>query len=160
MIPVITQIMDAVGARLANISEVNGYNTTQKKIERATLSPFKSGDIPALNYWYDADTRTNAGGGFEERSVDVLIEYHAKNRDRPFTDVAAELAADVWVALWRDVSAPAVTDPVSSKLGDLVSGMLLQEAQPQIGEGQTPYCGVLMRVSITYKRRPENPFVV
>lgn len=155
-----TQIMDAVGPRLANITEANGYATTVQKIKRAMLTPFKPHDIPAINYWWDTDNLESTGNGFEKRRMDVLIEYHAKTRDEPFTDVAARLAADVWVALWRDTASPAVADPVSAHLGGIVSGMRLTDMEPQIGQGQTPYCGVLLRVSVTYKRRPENPFVL
>ena len=154
------QILDEIGARLALIKESTGYHTTVAKLERARLTPFQDYDLPAINYWPDLDERRNAGGGFEERELTVLVEYHDKTRDRPFSDVASELASDIWIALWRATTAGAVSDQPSSALGGLVSGVLLRAVQPEIGEGQTPFCGTLLNITILYKRRPDAPFSI
>ncbi len=154
------QILDEIGARLALIDTVSGYHTTAMKIERARLTPFKDYDLPAINYWPDLDQRRGGGGGFEERSLTVLIEIHDKTRDRPFSDVAGELASDVWIALWRATTAGSVSDQPSSALGGLVTSIQLNAVQPEIGEGQSPFCGALLNITTIYKRRPDAPFTI
>ena len=154
------QILDEVGARLALIDAASGYHTTPIKIERARLTPFHDYDLPAINYWPDIDERRGAGGGWEERALTLLVEIHDKTRDRPFSDVSSELASDIWISLWRATDAGAVIDQPSSALGGLVSGVLLQAVQPEIGEGQAPFCGALLNITILYKRRPDAPFQI
>ena len=152
--------MDKIGERLAQISTDKGYFTTIRKIERARLTPFDGYDLPALNYWPDIDVKNSAGGGYEDREFTVFVEYHDKTRDRPFSDVSDELAADVEVALYRDVLAGDVTDQPSYALGGLVTGLSVEATQPEIGAGQTPFLGVLLNLTITYKRRPDAPFQI
>lgn len=158
--PAQTQILDAIAARLALIATANGYATTAGKIERARLGPFRSGDLPAINYWPGEDVRSAAGAGWEERQVTVFLEYYERTRDRPFSDVAAELAGDVWVALWRSAAAPAVSDSPTQALGGLVSAMVLERVTPALGEGQAPYCAALLEVVITYRRKPSTPHTI
>lgn len=158
--PIQTQIVDVIGTRLANITIANGYFTTANKIKRAQLTPFVSGDLPAVNYWIGEDILTNPGGGYEDRALNVFVEYHTKNRDRPFSDVAAELANDVWTALWRAPGAPAVSDAVSANLGGLVSGITLSRYVPEIGEGQAPWCGVLIEIIVLYQSGPDGPLTL
>ena len=154
------QILDKIEERLGNISEANGYSATPTKIERARLKPLKDYDLPAINYYAINDDRTGAGAGYEERSLGIIIEYYEATRDRNFVDVAYSLAADVWSALWRDVSAPAISDDPSHALGNLVTTLLLESITPQIGEGQAPFCGAVLQVSVLYKRLPDTPFVI
>lgn len=158
--PAKTQILDAIGARLSNIKTGNGYFTTLQKKTRAKTGPFQDGDLPACNYWPSGDELTEPGAGWEERRITVFVEYYVLNRDDPFTDVAAELEADVWVALWRDPTAPKLTDTPSPRLGNLVSGMRMVNSVPAIGEGQKPFCAALLELSITYKRQPDSPFTI
>lgn len=158
--PIQTQILDVVELRLANVTTANGYSTTVKKISRARLTPFVSGDLPAINFWGGIDIKLSGGGGFDERQLKLLVEYHAKTRDRTFSEVSAELAADVWLSLWRDPSAPAVSDTTSPKLGDLVSSISLNTITPEIGEGQAPWCGALLEIDILYIQSPHDPFTL
>jgi hypothetical protein len=159
-IPIRTQILNEIGARLALMDIAAGYFTTVNKIDRARLEPFNGYDLPALNYWADIDTRIESGGGYEEREFRVLIEYHDKTRDRPFCDVSDELAADVEIALYRSPAAGTVADNPSHALGGLVTGLFVDATQPEIGAGQTPFLGVILNLSITYKRRPDEPFTI
>lgn len=158
--PIQIQILDEAESRLSNISEVNEYSTTQIKIERARLTPFNSDDIPALNIWLGPDLKTGDGGGFTTRSLELVVEYHSKTRDRPFIDVAMELAADVIIALDRAIGAPTVSDQPSTRLGGLVAGIDVTSIIPAIGEGQAPWCGVMVTFKIEYGVRPSDPFVL
>lgn len=154
------QILDVMDARLRLPSVVNGYSVTIAKVERARLTPFKDYDLPAVNYWPESDIKVSAGGGYEVRQMKVLIEVHDATRDQPFTDVAMGMANDLWIALWRDVAAGAVADPISPSLGGLVSGIYLETVTPEVGEGQTPFCGALLEITVEYRRRPDAPFVI
>ena len=151
-VPVQIQILDRIGERLKSISSNNGYFSTVEKIERARTTPFKNGDIPFLNYYPVNDEENKPLNTAEvERILTVVVEYYDLTRDRIFTDVAAELAMDVRIALERDVSAPLVTDNPSTRLGKLVSGVKFDTSFPAIGEGQKPYAGSILTIDITYK---------
>lgn len=160
MIPIEIQILDEIGARLALIDEASGYFTTVKKIERGKLDPFDGYDLPALNYWSGLDSVVASGGGYDDCEFSVLIEYHDKTRDRPFTDVSAELAADVQNALFRATGAGTIADLPSFALGGLVTGIKVQTKEPEIGTGQKPFLGTLLNCTVTYKRKPSDPFTI
>lgn len=159
-VPIRTQIINEIGARLALINKSKGYFTTVNKVDRARLEPFQGYDLPAINYWPDIDVLDGAGGGYEDRELTVFIEYHDKTRDRPFSDVADELSADVEIALYRKITAGAVSDQPSSSLGGLVTGVRVQASQPEIGQGQVPFLGVILNLTVSYKRRPDAPFSI
>jgi hypothetical protein len=151
--PVQLQILDVIGERLALSPNI-------AKVERARVIPFRDFDLPAVNYWADGDRLIERGGGWEERELSILIDARTKTRDRPFVDVAFELGADLWVALWRDTAAPAVADTPSPALGGIVTTLRLDGLTPMIGEGQAPFCGVVLAVTAAYKLRPSDPFVL
>lgn len=142
-------ILDLVDARLKLITKTNEYNTTVKKIERAKLTPFKGYDLPAASYWLTGMDSSREYGG-EERSIKLMIEYHSKTKDKPFVDVAGELAADIVTALNRATTAPKVSDAESIDLGGLVSDLIFDRYDYEIGEGQAPWCGVLVQFIIKY----------
>lgn len=146
------QILDSIGSRLKNIKKTNGYNETilGTSIRRASLTPFKNGDLPAINYWPSKDTLENKLHGKESRVLSVTVEAYAVTRDLPFVDVALNLEDDIIVALFRDVSAPLVSDNQSHSLGGLVKSLTVLSATPIIGEGQSPWCGNILELEITY----------
>jgi len=158
--PAETQILDEVGIRLANITEVDGYFTTAARIDRARMQPYNGGDLPALNYWAGVTELAESGAGWRRRMVTVMVEYQSKTWDRPFADVAHELAADIDIALRRAPAAPAVADTEDTRLGGLVDGMEWQSKTPAIGEGQAPVVGVLMEYVITYSHPIGDPTTI
>jgi hypothetical protein len=158
--PVQVQILDEVEARLRLIDQANGYLHTIVKTERARLTPWDGIDMPSLNFWMETDVRQEKNYGFEVRQMGVRVETRDKTRERPFVDVASEHLADIWTALQRDPSAPAVTDPISMSLGGLVTHVNFESMIPAIGEGQNPYCGALIDLSVTYNIDPSEPFTL
>ena len=159
--PIATQILAEVGARLALISTANGYNTTVAKVANSQMTPFRAGDLPAINYWPLPDERLGtAGTGWEERRLRFGVEYHDFTYEEVFSTVAAKLAADVQVALWRATTAPTVADNPSARLGDLVTGLYFDRITFATGQGQKPYTAALIECSATYKRRADDPFTI
>ena len=160
-IPVQTQILDIIGARMALISVSNGYFSTLGKIERARLKPFKNGDMPAINYYYTGDILVKTiHNGVTERGMSVIIEYYDTTRDEVFTDLADKLSTDIQIALERDVLAPLVSDPVSSSLGGKVARVEVESITPAMGAGQAPYCGTVVILNVFYKVAKHDPLTL
>lgn len=160
-IPVQTQIMDLVEVRLKNIAETNGYFSTLEKIERARTTPFKNGDLPAINYYYTGDVLEKPlNTGNEERTLVLIVEYYDDTRDRIFLDLADELTSDIKISLERDPASPLVSDQVSNLLGKKVMKLEFDTITPAIGEGQSPYCGTIMLINITYRVNRNDPFAL
>ena len=160
--PIQLQILDEIDSRLKGINTTNGYFSDMHigDVHRAKMTPFKGDDLPAINYW-SGETRTeDKGHGFSYMAFDIEIEMHTKTNDRPFTDVTSELSADIIIALYRDDALPKVSDQPSYKLGDMVDGLNVDAISPQLGEGQSPYCGVLVSLSITYRVKAHDPFTI
>ncbi len=155
--PAPTQILDEVELRLANITIANGYYTTVKKIQRARLIPFKGYDLPCINYWGTALENERNVYDDDNRELSLFVEYHDLTRDDPFIDVANKLAADVVVALNRSDSSPKVSDDPDYELGETVSDLVFNGYDYEIGEGQAPWCGALVRFTIKYTC---DPFVM
>jgi len=145
-------ILDEIAARLNNISVANGYrfDIEQSAIERARLTPFVNGDLPAINYWPSLDSLDNKTSGKETRSFDVTIEIYDVTMDEPFTDLAIKHGNDVVTALFRTTDAPTVSDNPSYALGGLVSTVIINSITPMIGEGQSPWFGALLNLTIEY----------
>ena len=160
--PIQTQLLDEIGRRLKIINTANGYfsDVHINDVHRAKLTPFKGDDLPAINYWSSDTITERKGHGYSYMSFSVEIEMHTKTNDRPFTDVTGELSADITIALYRDDALPKVSDQPSFKLGDMVDGLNIDTIAPQIGEGQSPYCGVLVSISITYRVKAHDPFTI
>jgi hypothetical protein len=154
------QILDAVKDRLLEIKLDNGYSEALAKLDRARLIPFKGDDFPAINYWISDDTRVAAGHGWVDRQATMVLEYYSKTRDEPFTDVAFALAGAATVALLRAPTAPAVTDDPDLTLGGLVRSIQLQSITPQIGQGQSPWCGVVLTYNLGYRVSASNPLTL
>lgn len=152
----VNSILDLVDARLKLISTVNGYNTTVKKVDRARMTPWKGYDLPAINYWSTGVSNVRNSYGGDERSISLFVEYHDKTNDDPFVDVAGGLAADVVTALNRAVLAPKVSDVLSLCLGGAVSDVIFDGYDYEIGEGQAPFCGVLVKFTIKYNTSTNN----
>jgi len=162
MIPVQTQILDEIGARLALITVANGYLTrTPKKIVRSMLTPLKNSDLPFINYYSTADNLSNKEyGTIEKRILTVAIESYDATRDQVFDDLAQKLGANILVALNRSTGSPAVADNPSVNLGGLVGQVEVTSITPAIGEGQTPYAGIVLFLDVTYKVDKLDPFTL
>lgn len=143
-------ILDEIEARFTNMTELNGYSENVGKIKRARLKPFKIGDLPALNYWPTSDVVIEKTGNKETHELGVTIEMHTLTRDEPFTDVSFKKGADIVTALFRSTTSPLVSDLPSYALGGLVNSVLVTGVTPTIGEGQSPWCGVLVDAVIQY----------
>lgn len=154
--PIVTRILDEIEARLANIKTGNGYQRTVAKVSRATLADFSSADLPTVNFWTGTRDRAGAGGAFVDWQQPILVEIYDLTRERPFVDVVEEMVEDVAVALHRATSAPGVTDNPDPKLGGLVTTLQVTSVTPQIGQGQTPFCGALITFTALYKTRTDG----
>jgi hypothetical protein len=98
------------------------------------------------------------GGG--ERSVSIVVEFHTRTRDEPFVDTAYKLGYDILVAVNRASANPAVADQPSLRLGGLVSGLSLVSMIPAIGEGQAPWCGVIVTLSVSFTLKDDDLFTI
>jgi len=154
------QILDAVEARLGLITAAHGYHTTMGRIRRSTLKPFIEEDLPAVNYWPGVDAQVLKGAGWVDRELNVVLEYYDKTRDRPFADVALELAGDIAVAMVRSPLNPNVSDDPDLTLGGLVRSSQLLTITPQVGDGQSPWCGALVTYTFVYRTTASNPLTL
>jgi hypothetical protein len=148
--PAATTILTEIVSRMSNITTVNGYNTTVKKIELGKLEPFVGYDLPAVNVWPTNMLNTPLAYDQEQRSMSVMIEIHDLTRDDPFSTVVERLAADVVTAINRKTTLPAVSDISSNNLADTVTDLVFDGYDYQIGNGQKPFCGALVRFTVKY----------
>lgn len=154
--PIPTLILDECESRLRNMTTANGYTRTVAGVRRATLKGFQNADLPMANVWHGPDRLFERAGGFMVRALDVLVEVYDQTRDRPFVDVADELALDVCMALHRATTAPRVTDRPEQTLNGLCISMQLDSVAPQIGEGQAPWCGAMVTLTALYRVRNDG----
>jgi len=159
-IPAQTQIVNEIELRLKNITKENGYFSTLAKIKRAHLQPFQSTDLPCINYWPNYDNLVQQLSGAELREFTVSVEFYDKNNERPLSDKAAELASDVKIALWRSKNEPKTSDKPNQKLGNLVDSFAITSIEPVLGEGPSPFCGVVVTITIQYRTSDNNPFLI
>lgn len=152
--PAVIAILTEIGARLANITEANGYHYTAKKIEEARVEPFIGYDLPAINYWCTSLGNSRTVYNDDERSLDLAIEIFSLTRDESFIKVVSKLAADVVTSLVRTVAAPKVSDDPDYDLGETVSDLIFESYDYLIGAGQDPWCGALLRFTIKYQTNP------
>lgn len=150
----VNTILTEVGARLANITTVNGYNYTFKKISEAMLEPFAGYDLPAINYWCTNLSNERNAYNDDDRSIDMAIEAFSMTRDEAFTRVVSKLAADIVTGLTRTTIAPKVSDNPNYNLNDTVSDFIFNGYDYEIGEGQKPWCGALLKFVIKYQSDP------
>ena len=148
--PAVTAILDLIATRLALITTTNEYNYTITKIERARLEPFISDDLPAINYWSTGLENTRDDYGDDQRAIPFYVEAHTKTHDEVFIDVASKLAADIVTAINRTTAAPKVSDAINTDLNGVVSDLILNGYDHEIGKGQSPGCGVLLSFTIKY----------
>jgi len=152
MKPAETTILDEVAARLANISEANGYSRDFCTIRRQTQTPPKSGHIPDINYWtVGHEVAEDQSYSCDNHALTIFIAPRDKTRDEAFSDEAANMIADVATALNRATTAPKVSDAESFALGETVSDLIVRDSRYQVGQGQIPFNGALMEIEITYK---------
>jgi len=141
----INTILDEIDARLRTISTGNGDPISVNKVTRAQTKPFRDGDLPALNYFPVSDTITLQQHGTDEHTLAITIEAYSKTSDQPFTDIALMLHSGIVAALNRD----ALQQP-SHALGYTVQSLFVDSMTPIIGEGQNPWCGVVLAISVKY----------
>jgi hypothetical protein len=158
--PLNTTIYNEIEARLANITTANGYNNEFKRIERGTMKPFKSHDLVAVNFWASSVGNTNEKYTRDRRSIQVFFEVYDKTRDTPFMDICDLLAADLVTGLNRTILAPAVSDVESPELGELVNKFIFNGYDYQIGEGQSPWCGILARFTVDFLTTSNNMITI
>jgi len=142
----INTFLDELGKRLQSISTSNGDAVTIQKVTRAKLTPLQDGDLPAANYWISGDSIELRDYSGEKHAASVLIELYDKTRDRPFTDVAVSLYEAAVAAIGRD--AAGVDSP---SLGFIVESLHVDSMQAIIGEGQAPWCGAIIELTIRYR---------
>jgi len=154
--PAVTTILDEVGARLTKITTGNGYHYTVNKIERARLEPFNGYDLPAINYWCTSLENARNVYNDDDRQLELLIESHNLTRDEPFIDVANKLAADIVTVINRATTAPKVSDDPNYELDETISNLIFKGYDYIIGQGEKPWCGVLVKFTIVYQTDPYN----
>jgi len=153
-------IYNEIEARAGNIQYSNGYHTGVRRIERSRLTPFKGGDWPSFSFWPTfAPTEGDIYDG-EEHTLSIVLGYFDETRDEPFADLTAKMKADVIVAMNRASTAPGVGDAESPDLGGLVSSFNIIDCEFIIGEGQKPWCGVLLEARVKYRSDHADPFAV
>ena len=145
-----TLIIDEIMARMANITTANGYNNNVLKIARGKLEPFVGYDLPAINVWATNLNSTQLSYDHERRELSIMIEIHGHTRDIPFTTVCERLAADVVTAMNRAVLSPAVSDNDSPNLAETVQDLNFEGYSYEVGNGQKPFCGALVRFTVVY----------
>jgi hypothetical protein len=155
----VDQILDKIDQRLRMMTVARGYSQDLGNIYRAKLTPFKNGDLPALNYWATG-LISERKFGKESHELSLNIEYYSRTYDKPFTDVAFDLAADVQVMINRAYTSPLVADTPSMALGGFVDDLFITSINPVIGEGEKPFCGVLLNITIKYQTDLNNPYVI
>lgn len=153
-------ILDEIGARLANMTVENGYSETLGKLRRARLKPFKAADLPSVNYWPSEDLYAGKANGKDLHEFAITVEMHTLTRDEPFTDVAFRKGGDIVTALFRSTVNPKVSDTPSLALGGLVSSVEGFSVLPMIGEGQSPWCGVLVTFVVKYNTEVGDVFSI
>jgi len=155
MIPAQLHLLNLVGDRLANISIINGYNFNIEKIKREKISNFTGKELPIIFYWSENDTRLEGRTSTELRRLPVFIAAFFRTRDNIFNDDSLELGFDIYTALHRNPSAPNLTDESVIDLGcDFVDSMTVDEITPIIGQGESPFAGVILSVVIDYSFKP------
>ena len=154
--PATTTILDEIEARLKKITTANEYKYTVKKVERAKLEPFKGYDLPAINYWTTSLSNERGVYNDDNRNLELFIEAHSLTRDKPFIDIVDMLAADIITALNRTTTAPKVSDDPNYDLNETLSDLIFKGYDYQIGQGEKPWCGVLIRFTIAYQTDPNN----
>ena len=152
--PAVNTILTEIGARLSQITTANGYNYSFKKVVEARLEPFVGYDLPAINYWLTNVSNERNTYNDDDRSVELAIEAFSTTRDDAFTRVVSKLAADVVTALTRKTSAPKVSDTPNFDLNETVSDFIFDGYDYEIGEGQKPWCGAMLRFTIKYQTNP------
>ena len=158
--PAEIQVLDEIEARAGNISVSYGYFSSVAKIERAKLTPFQGADWPQLSFWLLNESTNRPQYGGNENSLTLVVAYMDETRDRPYVDLAAELRADVILALNRTTVAPAVSDDPSHDLGDMVKALNFVDSEYVIGEGESPWCGIIITFNVEFLTPLNDPLTI
>ncbi|MDY0071824.1 MAG: hypothetical protein RBR77_04160 [Thauera sp.] len=141
---------------MKQIKKSNGYSQNVAGVKRATMNGFKNTDLPMVNIWSGPDQAAGAGAGFSMRELTIMVEIYDQTRDRPFDEVAQELALDVTMALHRATNAPKATDNPEPTLNKLITSLQRETVTPLIGEGQNPWCGAQIVFTAKYNTRNDG----
>lgn len=91
------QVVQAITARLATMTEAGGYSMTPGVVARA-VRQFEPGQLPAVSVW-DQDEESAPGYGFEARAMTVLVECFTDASGEDYSTAGNRLLADVKRAL-------------------------------------------------------------
>jgi len=151
-------ILDAIEQRLTSIVESNGYNDSflPSTIHRASLKPFKNGDLPAVNFWTGEDTLKDKEYGIDNRQLPVFIEAYTTTRDDNFINTAYTFAADIVQALFRSPAAPLMGDVPDASLGGIIDILEVSKIVPVANELDGAWCGVYIELNVLYKAQLGN----
>jgi len=157
----VKQIMTEVGARLEKITVANEYNYTVKKVEHAKISPFKSYDLPFINYWQTGfqNGRNDYYNG-DERTLPIYIEGYSTKWEDGAEEQADKFVADIITVLYRKTTAPKVSDNRDLKLNGLCTRLSLTSVQLIVDNAEIPYFGTLIQMSATYYAKIGDMFVI
>lgn len=129
------------------MTTANSYTNELIQIKRASLQPMdKFDDLPGVNYYSSGTVVADSQYSTQYRDLNIVLEAYIRTLDNPFTDVASLLADEIETVLHRAPTAPLSTDSVESLLfsgSAAVGEIYIDEIVYAIGEGQTPYCGVV-----------------
>lgn len=154
------QILSEIGSRLGNIKVSNGYFNDIPLIKAETIGTISKSDIPVMFYWGETDVKIDQAYGYEKRSFEVGVAAFTRSRDDSFTMAAYDLAADIKTAVNRSTTAPKITDTASVDLGSLVDSLVVGEISPIIGQGQSPFCGVVTNLIVTYYSANHDSYTI
>ncbi len=145
-----TTIRDEVNARLENISVANGYANDITTIEKGKVNPFDNDDLPAINFWKTDDSSESLKYTRQQRTLRIGFECYTLSNDDDIDTISDNFMADLFIALYRDPSAPAVTDDPLPMFADKQFVTSFDLLRPIISQGSQPRVGVFAIVSFTY----------
>ncbi len=160
MTSVWTQIREEMNSRLESISVANGYSTDVATIEKGRVSPFDDDDLPAINFWKTDDLAESKKYTRQQRSLRLGIEYYTLSNDDDIDTISDNFMEDLFVSLYRDPSAPLVTDEPTPMFADKSFIMSFDVIRPIISQGSVPRLGVFAIVSCTYMINNTQPNVL
>lgn len=148
-----SQLLDAIRPRLEQITVANGYPFTLRpgSILRSKPVPFSATPIlPAACYWSNGQEVTERQYARERRRLEVTVEARDLTHDHPFVDVASRLGEVIETALTRAIEAPTPEDDPSFYVEGDLGEIQIADILYSIGEGQSPWCAVMVTASIFF----------
>lgn len=160
MASVWTTIRDEIFLRLNNISVANGYSTNVSTIVKGKVSPFDDDDLPGINFWKTDDTADDRLYTRQQRSLRMGFEYYTLSNDDDIDTISDEFMTDLFIALYRDPSAPTVSDDPLPMFVDKQFKVSFDILRPIISQGSVPRLGVFAILTFTYTINNLDPNVL